>query len=481
MTFYRALAAFFLVFTCSAAGIAQQPPGVATFAPAGPPASREEIARAIGTYDLPNGGFVSVFWVEDLGGLLTIDYPAGRIRALHREGPDRYSTGPTVTAAAPVEARLTFGAGGLAWSERGRTRMLRRAAFRQEEVAFRSGTVRLAGTLTLPRGRGPFPAVVLLHGGGAEDRSFGWVPAFFAEAGVAVLAYDKRGVGGSSGDWRSAGQRDLAGDALAAVALLRARPGIDAGRIGLYGSSNGGWTAPLAATMAPGEIAFVIARAASGLPQRKNVVYEMESDLRHAGFSAEQIAAARTLHQHDMGLIRTGGEGWNAFRAELAAAAREPWFRLARMPAEIEEMNDANRPGILRWIESQRREMIDPPGLWARLSCPILVQSGTSDIYTPAGRSADLLRAAFAEAGNRRAEFRLYRNGDHALFESEGGFLSDVARVTRFTPGYLTDLRAWLGRYVTGARAPRGEGCALSRNARAEMQSPRRAGRVPAR
>ncbi len=459
MAFTRALSALLFAFALESAAAAQQPPGVATFAPAAPP-PREEIGRAIGTYDLPGGGFVAIFWVEDLGGLLMIDYPAGRIRALHRDGSDSYTTGPAVMAETPVQSRLRIGAAGLSVTEGGRVRSAPRAGFRREDLNFRSGAIRLAGTLTLPRGRGPFPAVVLLHGGGAEDRSFGWVPGFFAEAGVAVFAYDKRGVGGSGGNWRTAGQADLAADAVAAVAMLRARADIDAGRIGLYGSSNGGWTAPLAATMAPDRIAFVIARAASGLTQRENIIFEMESDLRHAGYSAAQIAAARALHERDMALVRSGGEGWNAFRADLAAASREPWFRLARLPAEIEEMNEANRAGILRWIASQRRELIDPPSLWAQLSCPILVQSGTSDIYTPAARSAALLRAAFARAGNRRAAFRLYRNGDHALFESAGGSLADVARVTRFTPGYLTDLRAWLARYVTGPGAVRGRGCA---------------------
>jgi pimeloyl-ACP methyl ester carboxylesterase len=475
MILVQALASFLLilvpVFVPVAAVAVQQPPG--------PPPPREEIGRAIGTYDVPGGGFVSIFWLEDLGGLLLIDYPGGRIRALRRDGPDSYTIGPAVLAAAPVQARLGIDAGGLAWTETGRTRRAARAAFRREDVAFASGPVRLAGTLTLPRGRGPFPAVVLLHGGGPEDRSFGWVPGFFAEAGVAVLAYDKRGVGGSSGDWRSAGQADLAGDALAAVALLRGRPDVDAGRIGLYGSSNGGWTAPLAATMAPDRIAFVVARAASGVAQRENVVFEMTSDLRNAGFDESAIAAARALHAHDIALVRSGGEGWNAFRAELAAAAHQPWFRLARLPPDIEELNAANRPGILRWIEAQRREWIEPPSLWARLSCPILLQSGTSDIYTPATRSAALIRAAFAHAGNRRAEFRLYRNGDHALFESAGGTLADVARVRRFTPGYLTDLRAWLGRYVTGPGAPRGRGCALSPgDAPAGRRAPRQAGQA---
>src|SRR6185312_2800540 len=113
--------------------------------------------------------------------------------------------------------------------------------------------------------------------------------------GVAVFAYDKRGSGRSGGDWRTASAYDLADDALAAINLLRARRDISRARIGLYASSAGNWVAPIVATRT--EIAWIVARAATALPERENLIFEASNDLRANGFGADAIAAAEALHR----------------------------------------------------------------------------------------------------------------------------------------------------------------------------------------
>ena len=129
---------------------------------------------------------------------------------------------------------------------------------RREEVTFRNGAVSLAGTLTLPSGIKPHPAVVFIHGSGPDSReNYSFYAELFARHGIATLIYDKRGVGASTGDWRRVHFRDLAEDALAGVRLLRSHKDIDASRIGLWGGSNGGWVAPLAASLS-NDVAFVI-------------------------------------------------------------------------------------------------------------------------------------------------------------------------------------------------------------------------------
>src|SRR5690606_17482638 len=225
----------------------------------------------------------------------------------------------------------------------------------------RSGEITLAGTLTLPRGSGPHPAIVLLHGGGAQTRDFFWLPHFLARRGFAVLAYDKRGVGQSTGDWRNASVQDLADDALAAVAFLNADRRIRDHRIGLYGASAGGWTAPVAAQRAPDQIAFVIVRSGSFLTERRNVIYEVESDLRAAGYGDDVVAAARACHQRDIAVVEAGGVGWEVLRAALRAASGEPWCALARLPPDLIPLTSANEARIAAHIASQRRNVIDPP------------------------------------------------------------------------------------------------------------------------
>ena len=147
--------------------------------------------------------------------------------------------------------------------------------YREEEVTFenRPAGINLAGTLTLPKSAGPFPAVILISGSGAQDRDealaghrpFLVLADYLTRQGVAVLRVDDRGVGGSTGDSLRATSSDFADDALAGVAYLKGRREIDTARIGLIGHSEGGLVAPLAATRSQ-DVAFIVLLAGPGLP-----------------------------------------------------------------------------------------------------------------------------------------------------------------------------------------------------------------------
>src|SRR5262252_10492392 len=130
---------------------------------------------------------------------------------------------------------------------------------------FRSGDVVLAFTLDLPEGPGPFPAVVMGHGSGRVTRDqLVWASRHFTDLGFAVLRFDKRGVGESTGQFVFVGTKDspwvfpqLASDVAAGVRFLRTRHEIDGRRIGLFGVSQAGWILPLAARDL-GDIAFMV-------------------------------------------------------------------------------------------------------------------------------------------------------------------------------------------------------------------------------
>ena len=140
------------------------------------------------------------------------------------------------------------------------------AAFEERAITFPSGAATLAGSLLLPLTGDSLQAVVFLQGSGAEGRwASRYLAAQLANHGIAALIFDKRGVGGSSGDWRHATPDDLAGDGAAAVSSLLQEPHIDPRRIGLHRHSQGGTLAPLVAARSPG-VAFVIGSAAAGLP-----------------------------------------------------------------------------------------------------------------------------------------------------------------------------------------------------------------------
>lgn len=139
-----------------------------------------------------------------------------------------------------------------------------------EELSISSDSARLRALLHLPDSRGPHPALVLIHGSGRQtaEESAGDGVRRLLDLGFAVLAYDKRGAGASTGEYTGIGPLNsvrmfdwLAGDALAVVEALKARQDIDPARIGLVGWSQGGWIAPLAASRS-GSVAFVISLSA---------------------------------------------------------------------------------------------------------------------------------------------------------------------------------------------------------------------------
>ena len=176
-----------------------------------------------------------------------------------------------------------------------------------EDVTFENKTagIKLAGTLTLPKGDGPFPAVVLISGSGAQDRDetlFGHKPFLviadhFARNGIAVLRFDDRGVGKSGGKQEGATSADFATDAHAAVKYLQGRKEIDPKRIGLMGHSEGGLIAPMVAADHPDDVGFIVLLAGPGLPGDEVLRSQLEAILKASGVGTEKIELMKRLQR----------------------------------------------------------------------------------------------------------------------------------------------------------------------------------------
>ena len=164
-----------------------------------------------------------------------------------------------------------------------------------EQVRFQNGDVSLAGTLVLPRSRGPHPAVVFVHGSGRQTRDYYRTFAdHFAKRGIAGLAYDKRGVGESTGEFPHdtvSSFSDLADDALEGLAFLQSRQDIDPGRVGLWGASQGGWLGPLAASRSD-KVAFVICVSGAGVDADTQMNFAIPNLLRAEGSTEGEIKQA---------------------------------------------------------------------------------------------------------------------------------------------------------------------------------------------
>ncbi len=301
-------------------------------------------------------------------------------------------------------------------------------AFDEREITFASGPVTLAGTLLLPQAGNSLAAVVFLHGSGAEGR---WASRYLAtqlaDRGIAALIFDKRGVGGSSGDWRVATLEDLAADGAAAVASLGREPRIDARRIGVHGHSQGGTLAPFVAVRSA-SVAFVIGSAAAGLPTDSTEVFSLLNSILPRARSAEDSANGKAYASE---LVAVAYHGRPRARLDsLATAFRErPWF-FAPPP-----------PDNAYWSFSPMFAQYRPVEWWARVRVPVLLVYGEDDQRVPAARSAERIAAALRSAGNTDVTVRIHPGADHTFRLQSGPSGWPVT-----APGYVSSLLDWLAK-----------------------------------
>lgn len=132
-----------------------------------------------------------------------------------------------------------------------------------------------------------------MHGSGAEGRyASRFLADLFARKGIAALIFDKRGVGKSTGNWRQSTFNDLARDAIAGIEFLKGRRDIDAGRIGIFGHSQGAAIAPLVASLSSA-VSFVIASAASGISMSEGERYSLQNSLGATDLSPDEAREAQ--------------------------------------------------------------------------------------------------------------------------------------------------------------------------------------------
>lgn len=307
-------------------------------------------------------------------------------------------------------------------------------ALEHVEVRYVSSGIGLAGELLLPKGEGRHPAIVVVHGSGPSDRRNAWarmIAGLFVERGVAVLLTDKRGSGASGGDWRTTGFDELAGDALAGVAALRARDDIDPARVGLLGLSQGGWIVPLAAARSA-DVAFVVNLVGASVSYAEQTFHEMANTARASGLDEEATRTVLALHRATGRYLESGD--WDAYARERAAAMRSPAAKIAEgYPAS---------PDAPIWTFLRKVSAFDPLAYWAVLEQPVLIVYGAEDERdnVPVAESERRLRFAFERADKR--------NHTIAVVPGVGHSLMDPSR-RQLDPEFVRTLDRWLGEAVT--------------------------------
>lgn len=433
-------------------------PGLNMMASAGSTAAAIEIDdTCYGIYRGADGHVIGIdHFITDSGesAVLFSDYQSGVIRRLFPVSRDEWAMGPSFAVESPRELAIRFvrdkaeAVSGISLRPTdGQESFAQKRPLRKQAVSISSGTVKLAGTLTMPIGQGPHAAIVLLHGSGPLTRySFGPYPHFFSSLGLAVLTFDKRGTGDSTGTRLDASTGalesppkdyeypdSLLADALAAFRFLQNRTDIDPRQIGFWGSSEGGMLATQAAAHDK-EVAFAIDSSGFMGPLWQTLQYQTGAMARDRGIPDAQVEEALAFSALWMRVARTGTDYQKFIEARDKARREGKDWMLNWRSGDFSSLNQ------MRW-DWDRTLMFSPLPALKTVTCPVLGIWGEKDPLTDAPAAAQSMRETLAEGGNKDFTIRIIPNGSHSLME--------VPDRRRMAPGVFDTLRTWLRERVT--------------------------------
>jgi hypothetical protein len=423
--------------------------------------------RYLGEYIYSGKEYVSVFkfsqQAED-GSLFFFDSETGRTGPLQAVFETEFtSAGPGAGVDNPAgEIRITFLKDEAGNADR---LMLKRTGrpdieagkdfgFAETPVTFASGNITLAGSLRLPATSGRHPAVVYAHGSGPGTRDqLSLLAHFFLHRGIAVLGYDKRGVGRSGGDWRKIDFPELASDALAAVRFLRSRPDIDPQKVGLFGISQGGWVVSLAASRSA-EVAFFISHSGPGVSPRKQEFTMLTNIMTASGFSKEEIEGVLQSMSllYDYGKTGKNGDKLDELVQKLKQNPKLTDF-LPPLSKELdrETIYDKQKMGDPGWFFHLDVDY-DPIPAVKRVRCPGLFLFGKHDFTVPVDESIARIETALKETGNKLCRVVVLPNAGHGVLEVDPAKPTQPAAPMRLAEGYFRLLGDWLDKALLAGR-----------------------------
>lgn len=409
--------------------------------------SPKTIAEYTGNYQIAPDRIISIGPFDEVGGNLTfLDLKTDRAGTLLPLSGTSFFSGPTLGINYPIDVSAEFSRDAqgkvteLVWREGNAQTVKARKVFphRQEEVTFRNGDVVLHGTLMIPEGAGLHPAVIFAHGSGSATRNVGFFQTFFIRHGVAVLSFDKRGAGKSSGDWRYSSFDDLANDVIAGIDYLKTRSDIDPKQIGVHGTSQGGWIGSIVASKVK-DIAFLIVRVGPGVDVVRTVAHEDGGFMREEKMTPEQVEEGEDFARR-IGYMAARGEPWEKINALYESVKDKPWGK---------HVFPAGLPKDRFWWEWYRLNgHYDSADYLKNVKVPVLWFLGEHDQNLPSPESASAIRAALAEADNRDFTVKILPRTGHGFLISDTGFNSEFPSQKYYVPGYWNVMGEWLQKHV---------------------------------
>ena len=342
--------------------------------------------------------------------------------------------------------------------------------YQQQEVVFQSRAkgIRLGGSLTLPTGPGPHPAVVFISGSGAQDRDetiaghkpFLVLGDHLTRLGYAVLRTDDRGVGASTGNVLHSDLWDIADDVRAGIDYLRSLPEIDAARIGLLGHSEGGYVAPLVAA-SDDQVAFVLLLGAPAVGGRELMLAQRAALTRGSGAPPEhvrldsmmlaEIFAVLAERPSDDRIAATVDSALSAWLLRLRGEERSHVSSQlrARTAAADSQSADLWRS---KWFKGLFH--YDPGVYLQKMTVPLFALIGELDLQVPAAQSVERFRTLYRGPRQRLLSLHTPSRINHMLQPASTGRMDEYMAIdVTIAPVVLQLMEEWLGRTMPVRRA----------------------------
>jgi pimeloyl-ACP methyl ester carboxylesterase len=346
--------------------------------------------------------------------------------------------------------------------------------YRTEEVGYENtkAGAKFAGTLTLPRGNGPFPAVLFITGSGPQDRDetvfshkpFLVIADYLTRRGIATLRVDDRGVGGSKGgDLKGATTEDFAGDVEAGVEYLKGRKEINRHQIGLIGHSEGGVIAPMVAARSK-DVAFIVLLAGTGLPGDEVMALQVAHVLKSMGADDAKIAQA----------VATEKRVVEVAKAEKDSAEAEKKIRTL-LRGELDKLSDKEKKEL---AEGQGMEaakaavdtqvklasspwfryflMYDPRPALKKVYCPVLAVNGEKDVQVAPKENLAAIAGALKAGGNKDHTVKELPGLNHLFQTCKTGAVSEYGKIEEtVAPAALQVIGDWIVKRTTADSSTR--------------------------
>jgi alpha/beta superfamily hydrolase len=327
--------------------------------------------------------------------------------------------------------------------------------YSSEDVTFgnKKFNIFLAGTLTIPEGNGPFPAVILITGSGAQNRDealmghrpFLVIADWLSRNGIAVLRYDDRGVGKSKGDYANATSADLATDAEAAYLFLKNNPKIKSNAIGLMGHSEGGLIAPIVTASNPG-IAFIVSLAGPGV-NGEQILLRQKADIeRMSGVSEEEIQKGAELNKKLFAILKKEKDNIKA-ESKILETYRKILTENKLQPQDIEKGVSQLKATFGAQTYTWYRYFIltDPAVYWKKVQCPVIALNGDKDLQVAADINLPAIEKALMAGGNKNVKTVKLPELNHLFQHCKTGLVAEYGQIEEtFSPEALKIISDWI-------------------------------------